>query len=62
MNIPEYTNEQIEYILSRAKVPFQRVKDISKEVAQLVSQGKIIGWFQGRMEHAQSFQTPGIKL
>jgi len=47
---PEYTNEQIEYVLTRAKVPFKRMKDISKEVAYLVAQGKIIGWFQGRME------------
>ena len=47
---PEYTNEQIEYVLTRAKVRFQCVKEISKEVAHLVAQGKIIGWFQGRME------------
>ena len=47
---PEYTNEQIEYVLTRAKVRFERVKDISKEVAHLVAQRRIIGWFQGRME------------
>jgi carbamoyltransferase len=47
---PEYTNEHIEYVLTRAKVRFEHVKDISKEVAHLVAQGKIIGWFQGRME------------
>jgi carbamoyltransferase len=47
---PEYSNEQIEYVLTRAKVRFERVKNISKEVAHLVSQRKIIGWFQGRME------------
>src|SRR5712691_5960813 len=47
---PEYTNGQIEYVLTRAKVRFERVKDISKEVAHLVAKGKIIGWFQGRME------------
>jgi carbamoyltransferase len=47
---PEYSNEQIEYVLTRAKVRFERVKNISKEVANLVSQKKIIGWFQGRME------------
>ncbi len=47
---PEYTNEQIEYVLTRAKVRFERVKDISKEVAHLVAQRKIIGWFQGRIE------------
>ena len=37
-------------VLTRAKVRFERVKDISKEVANLVAQRKIIGWFQGRME------------
>jgi len=47
---PEYTNEQIEYVLTRAKVRFERVKAISKEVAHLVAQRRIIGWFQGRME------------
>jgi len=47
---PAYTNEQIEYVLSRAKVRFERIKDISKEVAHLVAQRKIIGWFQDRME------------
>jgi carbamoyltransferase len=47
---PEYTDEQIEYVLSRAKVHFEHVKNITKEVAQLVAQRKIIGWFQGRME------------
>jgi len=47
---PEYSNEQIEYVLTRAKVRFERVKNISKEVANLVAQKKIIGWFQGRME------------
>ncbi len=47
---PEYSNEQIEYVLTRAKVRFERLKNISKEVAHLVAQKKIIGWFQGRME------------
>jgi carbamoyltransferase len=47
---PEYTDDQIESILTRAKIRFERVKDISKETAHLVASGKIIGWFQGRME------------
>ena len=49
-------------------MPFKRMKDISKEVAHLVAQGKIIGWFQGRMElgaerldHARFFQILEIK-
>lgn len=47
---PQYSDEQIEYVLTRAKVRFERVKNISKEVAYLVAQKKIIGWFEGRME------------
>jgi carbamoyltransferase len=47
---PEYTDEEIEYVLTRAKVHFERVRDISKQVAHLVAQRKIIGWLQGRME------------
>ena len=39
---PEYTKEQIEYVLTRAKVRFERVKDISEEVAHLVAQRRII--------------------
>jgi predicted NodU family carbamoyl transferase len=46
----EYTNEQIGYVLTRAKVRFEHVKEISKELARLVAQRKIIGRFQGRME------------
>jgi predicted NodU family carbamoyl transferase len=29
---PEYTNEQIEHVLARAKVRLEPMKDISKEV------------------------------
>jgi carbamoyltransferase len=47
---PEYTNEQVEFVLDRAKVPFEYVSDIAREAAQLVAQRKIIGWFQDRME------------
>ncbi len=38
---PEYTNEQIDYVLTRPKVRFKRVKDISKEVARLVARREI---------------------
>lgn len=47
---PQYSNEEIEPILSRAKVKFEKINNISKEVTQLISNGKIVGWFQGRME------------
>lgn len=48
---PEYADDEIELVLKRAKVSYEHVKDISKEVARLVAEGKIMGWFQGRMEY-----------
>jgi carbamoyltransferase len=63
---PEYTNEEIEFVLTRAKVTgnsnsrikhevrkYKNNSSIAKEVAQLLSEGKIIAWFQGRMELGQ---------
>ena len=47
---PEYSDEEIEKILTRAKVQFTKSSDICKDVSSLVSDGKILGWFQGRME------------
>ena len=47
---PEFSDDEIEPILTRAKVRFEHVKDISKEVAHQIVDGKIVGWFQGRME------------
>jgi carbamoyltransferase len=48
---PEFTNEEIEEALK----PFQDIRyyhsdDICAETADLLAQGKIIGWFQGRSE------------
>ena len=47
---PEYTDQEIESILKEAKVHYQKVDDIENKVAELLSNGKIVGWFQGRME------------
>jgi carbamoyltransferase len=47
---PGYTNEQIEKVLMNAKVPYRRSSDIVSDTADLVVKGKIVGWFQGRME------------
>jgi carbamoyltransferase len=47
---PEYSNEEIEAALRLAKVPYRRPRDVAKEAAQLLAEGKIVGWFQGRME------------
>jgi carbamoyltransferase len=47
---PEYSEAQIEEFLRWAKLPYRRMADIPEEVAALLTQDKIIGWFQGRME------------
>ena len=46
----EYTNEEIEKLLKIRKLSYERVKNPSKLAAKLLSENKIIGWFQGRME------------
>lgn len=47
---PEFSNEEIEKVLKENKLKYQYFKDISGEVAELLNKGKIVGWFQGRME------------
>ena len=47
-----YSNSEIEKELKRYKLDFQKFKEeeLISKTAKLLSQGKIIGWFQGRME------------
>lgn len=47
---PEYSDEEIETVLKEAKVSYQKVGNLESRVADLLSEGKIVGWFQGRME------------
>jgi carbamoyltransferase len=47
---PEFSNEEIEAILVQAKVPYRRSESIAAEAARLIAAGKIVGWFQGRLE------------
>ena len=47
---PSFSNEEIEAALRRAKVPYRRSPSIAEEAAKLIAEGKIVGWFQGRME------------
>ncbi len=42
--------EDIESVLRSAKVAFERSSDIARDVAALLAEGKVVGWFQGRME------------
>lgn len=50
---PGYSNEEIKEVLDKYKIPYKFVKEIEKEAAKLIAEGKIIGWFQGKMEFGQ---------
>ncbi|HEX6733639.1 MAG TPA: carbamoyltransferase C-terminal domain-containing protein [Azonexus sp.] len=47
---PAYDDEQIESALRWAKLPYRHLLDVPEQVAGLLAEGKIIGWFQDRME------------
>ncbi|CAN7625168.1 hypothetical protein LJR235_004665 [Pararhizobium sp. LjRoot235] len=46
----EYANQEIERFLKSAKVTYRKSDDVCLEAARSLSDGKIIGWFQGKME------------
>lgn len=45
-----YDDEHIGKLLAECKLAATRHDDIAAEAARLVADGKIVGWFQGRME------------
>jgi carbamoyltransferase len=49
---PSYSDEEIKQFLDSHGYPYNHVTDgdLTAVVADLISQGKVIGWFQGRME------------
>jgi carbamoyltransferase len=50
---PACTDEEIERLLSEKKAVFRRTAGkgaLASEVARLIADGKVVGWFQGRME------------
>ena len=47
---PEFDDEAIEQALRTYKLKYQRAGDVAAAAAELLSNGKILGWFQGRME------------
>lgn len=46
----EFNNEEIEPVLIAKKVKYYRSPNIAAETARHIADGKIVGWFQGRME------------
>lgn len=48
---PEYDNKEIfEELKKQDKIKYRKVKNIEEIVAKKIVVGKIVGWFQGRME------------
>jgi carbamoyltransferase len=49
---PSYTNEEIEQFLGRKQAPYHKLNDevLFDQIAAELASGKVIGWFQGRME------------
>src|SRR3989339_276470 len=47
---PASSDAEIEAVLRESKLRYERCGDIAKRTAELMAQGKVVGWFQGRME------------
>jgi carbamoyltransferase len=47
---PEFTDKDVEDTLKKYELKYVREPNIEKKAAQLMADGKIGGWFQGRME------------
>jgi carbamoyltransferase len=47
---PSFDDDEIEPVLGTYKVRYTRLQDPAETAAELLSKGKILGWFQGRME------------
>ncbi len=49
---PSFSNAEIQHFLVRQQAPFEELPDpkLFERVAELLDQGQVIGWFNGRME------------
>jgi carbamoyltransferase len=47
---PEYTDEDIELQLRTCGLAYRRCDDVAAAAAELLAAGKVVGWFQGRLE------------
>lgn len=46
-----YSDDQIKEQLNNLGAKYTKKEDIVEDVAKLIDQGKVIGWFQGKMEY-----------
>lgn len=47
---PSFSNEEVLKTLKQCKIKYRHVDDIASETANLLVEGKIVGWHQGPME------------
>ncbi len=47
---PSFSDIEIETAILNSQLPYRRVADIGIEVASLLAQSRVVGWFQGGME------------
>lgn len=50
---PEFSRHQVRAFLTQTKQAYVECADAPRQAAEMISRGKIIGWFQGRMEFGQ---------
>ncbi|MGE3912709.1 MAG: carbamoyltransferase, partial [Chloroflexota bacterium] len=48
---PSYDDDQIKAVLDHARLSYQQPADFLAAVAEQLAEGKVVGWFQGRMEY-----------
>ena len=47
---PSFSNDEIKEVLEHCRIAFRRSDNVAEEAAQMLAEGKIIGWFSGRAE------------
>ena len=47
---PEFSDNDIEKAINESKLSYRRSDNICNEIAKKINDGKIVGWFQGRLE------------
>jgi carbamoyltransferase len=47
---PEYTSSELEDLLDKNKIEYSSPENLEKYVAEKLSEGNLVGWFQGRTE------------
>ncbi|MDJ1499979.1 carbamoyltransferase [Xanthocytophaga agilis] len=47
---PDFSDDEIEKFLQWTKTPYRKLHNVAEEVADMLAEDKIIGWYQGRME------------